>query len=242
METLANFDFLSSNVFYQDQKDKHIFTPYKIIKKGNVTLGFIGLASNPPVLLENLKVKNPVDTYKKVYKEIKDQCDYVIAVIALNSTDEYSLISSDIKTDLIISANQYRYSKYLNNEKGYIYGMTDNEGKKIMKISGLVEDKTKTFGNASYLQYSYMINNKRLDRYKKIAGDKTIDEHYKDQAKVLKTVNNIRKRQVEISNDIEVLKNPLTLEVIEIEINTKMEETVKEKMDQYKELLKSLDK
>ncbi|MBN2279490.1 MAG: hypothetical protein JXQ65_02820 [Candidatus Marinimicrobia bacterium] len=242
LEAEANFDFISANIFYQGENSKHIFKPYKIIKTGNISLGFIGLASNPPVLLENLKVLDPIEAYKAIYKEIEDQCDYIIAVIALNAMDEYGFMASDIETDLIISANQYRYTRYLNNEKGKILLMTEHEGKNVYKITGHINDPAKPFGNVSYLQYSNMIHEKRLERYQSIAGEKTIEEHYKDQPRVIKSVNEIRQKQKEMENEIEQITNPLTLDVIEIELDTKLDKTIEKRMNHYKEIIKSLDK
>jgi 2',3'-cyclic-nucleotide 2'-phosphodiesterase (5'-nucleotidase family) len=242
LEDEANFDFLSSNTFYEDNKEKHVFEPYKIIQKGEMRFGFIGLASNPPEKVDNIYVKNPIAAYKETYEEIKHKCDYVIALIALNSTDVYNFVRSDIKADLIISADQYRYSKYLSTEQGKTIALTDNSGKKIIKISGLVEDKEKGLNNSSQPQYRLMINNKRLERYQNIAGQKTIEEHYKDQPRVIKTVNRIKKDQQEIADELENMVNPLTFDVIEIGLDVKQNPVIKEKMEKYRAYIKTENK
>ena len=237
LEKQANFPFISANIFSKKDTTKHIFKPFIILQKGNLKFGIIGLASSPPTTVKDIYVGNPIKYYKKYYSQLKEKCDYVIVLGAFNTNDEYLFIRSDIKADLIIFANQYRYSRYLQTQQGKNISYTDHSGKRIIKITGLVEEKNQTFSNASELHYKYKLNNDRLERYAKATKGQKLEEYYKKQPTFLRVVKRLKKQQLELSEQSENIINPLTYEIIEIELKDIKDEDINTKIQKYRKYI-----
>ncbi len=235
----AQFSFLSANIVDESHPGKRIFFPYKIMEIGEIKIGFIGLCSPPHKKKTGIKVLNPIDAYKKYYPIIRSKCDYVMAVIALNATDEFRFIKSDISCDLIISANQYRYSQFIQSKGNNKVAFTGHSGKHIVKISGFIENKALPLKNSSELLYRHKINQRRLERYRKIAKGKELQDYYKDQPAVLKMLNRLQDNQKEITENIHQLINPLSLDMIDVELEIPPDKEIRERIEQVKRKLKS---
>ncbi|MFP4547446.1 MAG: hypothetical protein ACLFQM_04895 [Fidelibacterota bacterium] len=232
LEKQANFDFISANIIRMDTK-KTVFKPYKIITLSGMKFGFIGLASKPEGLDNRLEVQNPIAAYQNTRQRIESECDFIIAVIALNATDEHSFISGDIQTDLIISANQYRYSKYIQSQQDKLMAYTDHSGKRIVKITGNVKDKQKGFGNNSEIEFRYEMNRKRMERYEKMAGDQSIREYFKKQPRVIKMIDRLKKQQEEYEEALKTITNPLSLELIEVEFHIDRDDYIRTLIEKF---------
>ena len=239
LEAQANFDFISANIIMANTKE-HLFVPYKIVNLNGVKFGFIGLASEPEGLDNRLDVLNPIEAYEKTRLDITDKCDFIIAVIALNATDEHNFISGDTSADLIISANQYRYSKYVQSQRDKLIAYTDHSGKRIVKITGNVKDKQKGFGNNSEIEYRFKMNRKRIQRYEKMAGEQSIQDYFKKQPRVIKMVDRLKKQQKIYQESLNSITNPLSLELIEVELQIKRDETIKKRIEKFTKQYKKI--
>ena len=237
LEKQSDFPLVSANIFNTIDTINPVFQPYIILKKAKLKFGFIGVASRPPLDLDNIYVGNPMKYYKKYYTELKDKCDYIIAVAALNNNDEYKMLKSDIQANLIILANQYKYSIYIQSQLNKFTVYTGHSGKRIPKIIGLITDRTKAFGNASEIYYKYKLNQQRLDRYEKAAKGQKVEEYYKKQPTFLRAINRIKKQQKEFSEMSTEIVNPLELELLEVELECKQEPELKEEIKKYRKYI-----
>lgn len=233
----ANFPFISANIFRQQDTLHPVFEPYLIFQKGDLKLGIIGITSSPKIDTKNLYVGNPIKYYRKYQQEIAEKCDYIIVLAALDTNDEHNFLKRDLKMDLVIFANQYRFSNYLMNQNDIITSFTDNSGKRIVKIQALIEDKTKPLDNFSQINYRYKINSDRMKRYTDAAKGQDLKEYYKKQPTILKVVKRIEKQQKDLEKSIRTLVNPLSYELFEVELKDKQDEKIKKRIDELRKFI-----
>ncbi|MBQ9487104.1 MAG: 5'-nucleotidase C-terminal domain-containing protein [Selenomonadaceae bacterium] len=102
----AKFDILDANVVYK-KNNKPLLKPYNIYTlPNNLKVGVFGLATpetaykTRPSLVADVNFLNPVDTAKKMVKELRSKCDVVIAVTHLGLEEDAEFPSSRIAKEV----------------------------------------------------------------------------------------------------------------------------------------------
>ncbi len=232
LENKANFPFISSNIL-DKETGKHLFEPYKIIKNGSNKFGIIGVASNPFEQIDGIQIENPIETLKKYSELLKYKCDYIIALIALNSNDTQMFYKEETGIDMAIFASQYRYSKKLETRNNSILVYPGIEGKYIGKITGIIETDDKMLMDVSSLKYRLTLINRRLKGYKKPAGNIALEEYYSERKNVLKLIENLEKQLLDIQRQLGTVSNPVDFELIPVGLEIKQDKEIHKKMKIY---------
>lgn len=93
----------------------NFFAPYKIIKKGNIKLAFIGINTilvnqfENPLFLEGLKIFDPIKILDKLILKLKNEVDGIILMAHLGLKDENSINHAGIYSIV----DDLKYSKYI---------------------------------------------------------------------------------------------------------------------------------
>lgn len=102
----AKFDVLSANVTFK-KDGKLVLKPYKIYTlPNNIKVGVFGLSTPDtaykarPTFVQGVNFLNPVDTAKKMVKELRSKCDVVIAVTHLGVEESAEFPSTRIAREV----------------------------------------------------------------------------------------------------------------------------------------------
>ena len=119
----AEFPIIAANYDLTDSKLKQYVSPTVIINKGDIEIGFIGLASEPEGLIsmknfEGIKTIDPVKVVNEYAVKLKQQgCDYIIVLSHLgynydndNSGDRMIALQTE-NVDLIIGGHSHTLLK-----------------------------------------------------------------------------------------------------------------------------------
>lgn len=107
LDKKAKFDILAANLVYNDN-NKLVLKPYKIFKMPNgLKVGVFGLATPEtaykahPSLMRNVKFLDPYRVAKKMVKQLRPQCDVIIAITHLGvlESSDFSSITLAKKVD-----------------------------------------------------------------------------------------------------------------------------------------------
>ncbi len=118
----AEFPFINSNYSFENSVLKDIIQPFKIIEKGGVKIGIIGLGIElsglvDPGNFKGIKYNDPVEYGDKLAGYLKNQegCDYIIALSHLGykydsvKVSDYLLARNTAYIDLILGGHTHTF-------------------------------------------------------------------------------------------------------------------------------------
>ncbi len=204
MQNLANFPFISANIF--DINGDRIFDPYTIIEIDGLSLGIVGLAStfNHP----ELYIKNPIKTINEIIPEVNNQSDILVLLFDSQESDlsQIQNIQSDI--DLIIRSKSKIRSKDGGTKNIPAYSCGDR-GKYLYQFDLAVVDPTQDFTDLALYQNQKSQAEKKLNKMKQ--GKLMVDLYsiYKDDPQSLKKIENfesqIKSANIALNNSINTI-------------------------------------
>ena len=108
LKEMASFPFISSNIL-DKTTGKPIFKPFVLREIAGLKVGIFGLCPETVKLDTSVFVSNPAATAKKVLKEIRGQCDFVVLLSSLGIEHDKELAKQVQGINIIISANAEKF-------------------------------------------------------------------------------------------------------------------------------------
>ena len=107
----AKFPIVSANVF-DKATGKTIVPAYKVLTFKELRVGILGLttqkvASYPQA--QSFEVRNPVDVAKQIVPELKDKCDFLIALTHIGYPADAALATAVPQIDLIVGGDTHTW-------------------------------------------------------------------------------------------------------------------------------------
>jgi len=224
----SDFNYVSCNIFYENNPSKLLFKPYKIIKRGKYKVGVIGLSS--VFSAEGIIVTNPIDALDNIIDEVDSKVDIIVLLFNSKDQDLNKIYDNDYNIDLILKSNNSptRSSDGGNKIPTFIAG---NRGKVLYEFSLSIKDLNHPFTDVAWCDNTIKRVNSRLEKMKK--GDVSADlekiyandpttlnriENYKNQinnaeALLSNVVNSIVFEKIELSKNI--FDKPSVLKIID---------------------------
>lgn len=139
LSDMTKVRFLSANL--TDNKGKHLFEPYRLIKAGGITVGVIGLTA-PPVnkkmfslRMPGVVVKEPFAATGEALEKIRGKCDLIVLLSNIGYSKDLDLADTIPGIDVIISGGTKRYMKNPVIQNKTLVTSGFYEGRAIGKIS-----------------------------------------------------------------------------------------------------------
>ncbi|MFH1563061.1 MAG: multiheme c-type cytochrome [Nitrospirota bacterium] len=109
-----NLPFVSSNIFCLESM-KLLTTPYiiKSFRQSNnkeIKIGIFGLARQINLEKEGLIIKNPTTVAKEVVEELRNKCEFIIALTQLTKEDSLLLAKDVHGIDIIICSGKFSFT------------------------------------------------------------------------------------------------------------------------------------
>ncbi len=217
LETDAQFDFLSANIL-DSLTQKPVFKPYKIYELGGKSFGLIGVASQPQRSVAGVIVENPVSSLQTYLQKLKGKVDYIVILAALKNSDERRFTQqSELETDFLLLATNYRYSHYLDKTRSGYLARCGDQGKYVGLITAKLEQKGKMLKDISKTEYQLQYTRRRLESFAKNTGEQTLEEYYGDQPAMLRVVKNLQRSATRFEQELKTAVNPLDFELLPLD-------------------------
>jgi 2',3'-cyclic-nucleotide 2'-phosphodiesterase (5'-nucleotidase family) len=194
------------------------------------------VTSEYQIPIPGVKILPIEETLKKLIKELHKKTDYIIVLAYLDRNYENEFLAKNYDADFVLVSGSYRYSRDLEEHNNMLIARCGNIGKYLGFIKfDLVNDKLKLVNisrKVSQINYAQ----KRLDSFKDSAGDKSVEEFYADQPTVLNAINSMRNQVEILSTEINQAVNPVSYDLVELELNIPDDPTIRAKLDELKKI------
>ena len=202
LESLANFPFISANIF--GKYGERIFEPYIISTIKDKKIAFIGLTSKFDS--DEITIKNPFKELEKTIEEIKSKCDMIVLLFNASEKDLNILKSKNYDIDLAIRTRSNLPPKTSVDGGSYnipIYSL-GSRGKYVYDFDIMISDNSSKFIDLPYIRSELSKTNNFLNNYD-INPNESLDLaiQFKDDPEALKNVKN----KIELKEEIENLIN-----------------------------------
>ena len=214
--------FISANL-RDSQTNELLFEPYIIIEKPGLTLGIIGLVNIVETSGAGITVDDYIATGQSMISNLRKKVDQVIVLINTPRSTHKELPHYFKEADLI-------YTVYSTGREGRYLNVTRFDIKE--KIAPLI--------NVSYLQENMKYTQRKLDRLQGSDSEKTLEEIYAGQDRVLEKIKENRKNKANTQSILKHAVNKLHFDNVpmdaQIEDDNFMLNFVNATLSKYEEL------
>lgn len=218
--------FLSANL-KKYNTDELIFEPFKIINKGGLNIGIIGLMDNLPDTSKSMKIDNYLEAGNKYIKLIFNEVDVIVLLVNIERGKQATLAKDFPEADFIItsgSTNMTR-SNTPQEQGGPLVYSCGKQGKYLLTVDVGMKNPEEPFVDVSAQEKNIKQINKRFERLQKKDPNKSLEEIYADQSNVLKLIDGYKTDMIEAEKAIESAIN--TLEYKNIALSRKVQDNTK---------------
>ena len=193
MSKKTEIPFLSANL-RDSRTNELLFQPYKIIKRGELSFGVIGITSLLPDTSTKVIADDYIESGNKYINDLSSKTDVIIMLINTDRKSQKDLAENFENSDFIItsgSTNMTRTNTPQKKDGPYMFSC-GKQGKYLMVLEAIIKNDKLPFVNIS--EHEKKIDNvkKRFDRLQKKDPNKALEDIYKDQANVLKLIDQYR--------------------------------------------------
>jgi 2',3'-cyclic-nucleotide 2'-phosphodiesterase (5'-nucleotidase family) len=129
LKEMSNFPYISANI--KNTAGSYIFNPYKIVIKGGLKFGVIGLSSI--FQKDGIIVEDPIESLAKIIEFVNTQSDFVVLLFNASDNDINRFHKSNFPIDIVIQSKSKKRSNDGGNNDIPIYSCGDR-GKYIYEF------------------------------------------------------------------------------------------------------------
>ena len=198
-----SLSFLSANI-KSKTTNEYIFNPYKIVKRGSLDIGVIGVTNMVPDTMNTIKVDDYIKAGNDQINKIKDQVDIVVMLVNSDRSTHNSLPDKFKNADYIFlsgSTNRTSSSTIQKNGGPFMYS-NGKQGKHLTIIDLELNDSSSEIIDVSTFERKIKQLNNRLKRLQKKDPNKELEDIYANQEKILNMVKQYRKELVSADSSL----------------------------------------
>ena len=198
-----SLSFLSSNI-KNINTDEFIFSPHKIVKRGSLDIGIIGVTNMVPDTMKSVKVVDYIKAGNDQINKIKDKVDVIVMLVNSDRSTHNTLPDKFKNADYIfLSGSTNRTSPTAVQKSGgpFMYS-NGKQGKYLTIIDLELNDSSSDIIDVSTFERKIKQLNNRLKRLQKKDPDKELEEIYSNQEKILNMVKQYRKELISADSSL----------------------------------------
>lgn len=206
----AKFPFISANIVNTD--GNRLFKPYTIIKKGDYTIGIVGVTTGNSHV-ENVRYLDVVKTAQQIYKDLQSQVDFTVLLASVFNPDAETLMNGELGYDLIIRSHSPRLSRTLNKARNGFFLSTGTQGRYVQVLEIRRNSGTSEISDLSLTMQRLSFIESRLNEFKQQAGDSSIDEYYQDKQGTYEFIKNLQEQHTDLQQEVRSADNYAAIKV-----------------------------
>ena len=198
-----SLSFLSANI-KSKSTNEFIFNPYKIVKRGSLDIGVIGVTNMVPDTMNTIKVDDYIKAGNDQINKIKDKVDIVVMLVNSDRSTHNSLPDKFKNADYIFlsgSTNRTSSSTIQKNGGPFMYS-NGKQGKHLTIIDLELNDSSSEIIDVSTFEGKIKQLNNRLKRLQKKDPNKELEDIYANQEKILNMIKQYRKELVSADSSL----------------------------------------
>ena len=198
-----SLSFLSANI-KSKSTNEFIFNPYKIVKRGSLDIGVIGVTNMVPDTMNTIKVDDYIKAGNDQINKIKDKVDIVVMLVNSDRSTHNSLPDKFKNADYIFlsgSTNRTSSSTIQKNGGPFMYS-NGKQGKHLTIIDLELNDSSSEIIDVSTFERKIKQLNNRLKRLQKKDPNKELEDIYANQEKILNMIKQYRKELVSADSSL----------------------------------------
>ena len=205
MSESTKIPFVSSNL-KSINDGKLIFEPYKIVQRGSIKIGIIGVTNLLPDTSSTLIADDYIASANNYARILNDKVDIIIALVNTDRGTQNQLIENIPDVDFIVTSGSTNMTRnnISNNENGpYLYSC-GKQGKYLITLDVSINSNNEPFIDISAEEKKIKSINKRFERLQKKDPNKTLEQIYAGQKNILNLIekykNDIKNSELIISS------------------------------------------
>ena len=198
-----SLSFLSANI-KSKSTNEFIFNPYKIVKRGSLDIGIIGVTNMVPDTMKSVKVVDYIKAGNDQINKIKDKVDVIVMLVNSDRSTHNSLPDKFKNADYIFlsgSTNRTSSSTIQKNGGPFMYS-NGKQGKYLTIIDLELNDRSSEIIDVSTFERKIKQLNNRLKRLQKKDPKKELEDIYANQEKILNMIKQYRKELVSADSSL----------------------------------------
>ena len=189
----AQFPFISANII-NEESGKLVFEPYKIVERGNLNFGILGLVTGLPNHVADYGLLNFLEEGKRYLDELTKKTDYQVVLLNGTSNDgkaaEKEFASADF---LFLSQDKRKSSQKLKTpDSGPTIFNLGKQGRSLALLELNVVNVDSAINNITNIKSNIKYLEKRLKNLGKRNPNIPLKELYKNNPKVLKKIERMQ--------------------------------------------------
>ena len=193
MSNTTDIPFLSANL--RNAKTKQLlFQPYIIVKRGDLSVGIIGVSSLLPDTSTVVFADDFIQAGNSYIDKLSDETDIIIMLINTDRKSQKSLATNFENADFIVTSGSTNLTRtnVPQSENGPYMFSCGKQGKYLQTIEAKLKDPSSPFVNISDHEKKIKNVKKRFEKLQKKDPEKKLVDIYKDQSNVLKLIDQYR--------------------------------------------------
>ncbi len=172
----SNLQTVSANLLY---KNKIIFSPYRVIKYGQIKIGITSLTSkdiNPELAKQDITVSNPKKCLREIIPELQKKADLIVLLSNLGQNKDMELAEKVKAIDLIIGSGIGRVYTWPYKKNNTYLLRAPSKGKAIGRV---------------YIKFNHHKEIEELQhRFELLQENLPVDQETKEKVKHLRKIQN----------------------------------------------------
>lgn len=238
----TSIPFISANLIDSKTK-KLIFKPYKLIKRGGITFGVIGVTDLVPDSINGVTIDDYEIAGSSYLKAMRDKVDVTILLVNSARSTYKDLPRTFSDADIIFTSGSTFLTRPMMNqrEEGPYVFSCGREGRYLNQVDVSLVDRTSTIINRSYYEAKITYLNKRMDRYRDKDPSVPIAKLYEDQPAILDMIDTGRKDVLKMKNILSKRSNSIQFQNISMDSGVSDDpnilEYINDALDKYSKMV-----
>ena len=208
MEASYGTQYVSSNIL-KAGTDELAFNPHKIIKRGELNIGIFGLTTKLPSSVNEITVKDYIQTAKEKIAELRPQVDVLVMLLNATRIENIDATNDFAGVDYIFSSRETTRTrpetvKNTGEPMTYCFGI---QGKYVARFDVNISDKGKEIKDITAPMMTASFFEKGLNNLQKRDPDKPLEKIYQNNPNVLKMVQQYKQGLVESNSSLANIPN-----------------------------------
>ena len=209
----TSIPFISANLL-DPETEEPIFKPYKIIDRGGITFGVIGLTDLVPDSLEGVMVEDFTFAGNIYLDAIKDRVDMTILLINSERSTYKELPKIFPSADLIFTSGSTFMTRPMMDQEdnGPFIFSSGREGRYLNQVDITLLDDSDQIINRSFYEARIAYTKKRIDRYRDKDPNIPLETLYADQPNILSSIELARQEMKRMKGILEERANSIVFQ------------------------------
>ena len=220
MSEKTDIPFLSANLKDPVSK-KLLFDPYRIIQKGSLKIGVVGVTDKLPDTCKSMFADDFIESGKHYIDEVSKMSDIVVILVNSDRSKQSELPNQFEDADFIVSSGSNNMSRPNSPQKedGPYFYSCGKQGKYLLVLNLDINDSSIPLVDVSSHEKRLESIKKRFDRLQKKNPEKSLEEIYAKQDNILKLISQYQAEIVESETAIKSAVNSLEYKTVALNKN-----------------------